>query len=363
MKTIVINEEFREQAKGDARKASHVEFIQNARTFSARHERHLLDLPRDAKVHVNAGIPILDFFRETDRAVNGVRLDEKYLFMDDLAGLAKVVSVGKLSAVSLKSSDISEDVSVSMDFNAAIKHDHISADSDRNPIPAFMAGVTMGYRHREGLDSESIDLYGDSVTLKTRKLTEKVGGYMLNGDVSIKADGQVGEGIKGHRNTKKIDLGTSGYAINLVNATNEEFVEFFNQDFAAILDAESLGFVDSMGLPPAIYRRLMAPISKTGEFKGGIDGEPLMDYVKRVSNVKNFMKDFALTGNEFYAYRKDPSIIRPIVAMATGSFMMPRQTPVEGYSTRIITAQGIEIKKTMNDKHGVFYASNITTGV
>jgi len=362
MKTIVINNEFRELAKTDARMQSHIEFIGNARRYAARHERHLLDLPRDAQVHVNAGIPILDFFRETDRAVEGVRLDDKFLFMDDLSGLAKTVSVGKLSAVSLKSSDISDDVSVSMDFNAAIKHDHISADSDRNPIPAFMAGVTMGYRHRAGLDSESIDLYGDSVTLKTRKLTEKVGSYMLNGDITIKADGQAGEGIKNHRNTKKINLGAAGYNIDLSSntTTNDELVAFFNQGFAKELDDQSLGFVDSMGLSPAIYRRLMVPISKTGEFKGGVEGEPLMDYIKRVSNVRNFLKDFALVGNEFYAYRKDSSIIRPIVAMATGSFLMPRQTPVEGYSTRIVTAQGIEIKKTMNDKYGVFYASVIS---
>lgn len=360
MKTIVINEAFREAAKTDTRKQSHVDFVRNARQFAARNERHLLDLPRDAKVNVNAGIPILDFFRTTDTSIEGVRLDDKFLFMEDLASLAKTVNVGKLSAVSLKSSDISDDVSVSMDFNAQIKHDHISADSDRNPIPAFMAGVTMGYRHRAGLDSESVDLYSDSVSLKTRKLTEAVGDYMLEGNASIRADGQAGEGIKTHRNTYKIDLGTSGANIDLATATNDELVEFFNQYYAQILDEQSLAYTDSMGLSPEVYRRLMAPISKTGEFKGGVDGEPLMEYIKRVANVGNFMKDFALSGNEFYSYRKDTSIIRPIVAMATGSFLLPRQTPVSGYKTQIVTAQGIEIKKTVNDKHGVFYASNIT---
>lgn len=370
MKTIVLNNDFRELAKNDMRMQSHVDFITTARNFAKRQERHILGLNAKSEVrlnsdandpmYANSGIPVLDFFRETDRAVDGVRLDDKFLFMQDLAPLAKTVSVGKLSAVSLKSSDISDDVSVSMDFNANIEHDHISADSDRNPIPAFMTGVTMGYRHREGLDSEGIDLYSDSVILKTRKLTEKVGAYMLEGDITVKADGQAGEGIKNHRNTKKINLGAAGYNINLVTATNDELVEFFNQDFAAELDAESLSYVDTMGLSPEIYRRLMAPISKTGEFKGGIDGEPLMDYIKRVSNVKGFLKDFALSGNEFYAYRKDSSIIRPIIAMATGSFMLPRQSPVMGYTTQIVTAQGIEIKKTMNNKHGVFYASVIS---
>ena len=359
-KTIIVNDSFREAAKSDLRKQSHVEFLSNARKYALRHERGLLDLPRNAAVHVNAGIPILDFFRETDRAIDGVRLDDKFLFMEDLAGLAKTVSVGKLSALSLKSSDISDDVSVTMDFNAQVKEDHISADSDRNPIPAFMAGVTMGFRHREGLDSESVDLYSDSVTLKTRKVTEKVGDYMLEGDISVKADGQAGEGIKNHRNTFKIDLGASGANINLVTATNDELVAFFNQYFAKILDDQSLGFVDTMGLSSDIYRRLMEPISKTGEFKGGVEGEPLMEYIKRVSNVRNFLKDFALTGNEFYAYRKDSSIIRPIVAMATGAFMLPRQMPISSYRTRIVTAQGIEIKKTMNNKHGVFYASVIS---
>ena len=360
MKTIVINKEFRELAKTNSRMQSQVDFIKAGRQFANRHERHLLGLNSSEAVHVNAGIPILDFFRETDRTIDSVRLDDKFLFMQDLAGLSKSVSVGKLSAVSLKSSDISDDVSVSMDFNANVKHDHISADSDRNPIPAFMAGVTMGYRHREGLDSEGVDLYTDSVSLKTRKLTEKVGDYMLEGDVKVKADGQAGEGIKNHRNTFKIDLGGSGYNITLSTATNDEIVAFFNQDFAKILDDQSLGYVDTMGLSPEIYRRLMAPISNTAQFKGGVEGEPLMDYIKRVSNVRNFLKDFALSGNEFYAYRKDSSIIRPIVAMATGSFMMPRQTPIVGYTTQIVTAQGIEIKKTMNDKHGVFYASNVT---
>jgi hypothetical protein len=357
MKTIVINNEFRELAKTDTRMQSHIDFIKNARQFASRNERHLLDLPRDAQVHVNAGIPILDFFRETDRAVEGVRLDDKFLFMDDLAGLAKTVSVGKLSAVSLKSSDISDDVSVSMDFNAAIKHDHISADSDRNPIPAFMAGVTMGYRHRAGLDSESIDLYGDSVTLKTRKLTEKVGSYMLNGDITIKADGQSGEGIKNHRNTQKLNLGAAGYNINLTSATRDEVVAFFNKSMKLVCNANTITKIDLVGVSPEIMVNLNTPLSNAQGFKVGT----LMEEVLRFApHIGGFVEDFALTGNEFYAYKRDASIIRPIVAMATGSFLLPRQSPVMGYTTQLVTAQGIEIKKTMNNKYGVFYASVIS---
>ena len=364
MKTIVINEKYREAAKEDMRKQSQVDFIGTSRQFFNATERNMAQMMGqpfiNGRVHINEGIPTEDFFRTTDRAIDGVRLDDKFLFMEDLAGLARTVNVGKLSAASLKSSDMNSDVSLSMDFDAQVKHDHISADSDRNPIPAFMAGVTMGYRKRMGLDSEQIDLYNDSVQLKTRKLTERVGSYMLDGDARIVADGQAGEGIKNHRNTRKLDLGAGGFNIDLVAATNDELVDFFNQTFAALLDEESLSYVDSMGVTPAFYRRLMAPISRTGEFKGGVEGEPLMEYIKRVSNVRNFMKDFALDGNEFYSYRKERSIIRPIVAMGTSAYVEPRQKPIDSYKTLIVTAQGLEIKKTMNDKHGVFYASNIT---
>lgn len=356
MKTIVINEAFRKAAEADVRMQEHVDFIKTARQFAARNERHLLGLSQHEKLLVNAGIPVTDFFRDTDRTIDGVRLNDKYMFMQDLAGIAKTVNVGKLSAVSLKSSDIDDDISVSMDFNANVKHDHISADSDRNPIPAFLAGVTMGYRHRAGLDSEGIDLYTDSVTLKTRKLTERVGLTMLDGDASIKADGVACEGIKNHRNTRKLDLGAAGYNIDLSSAatTNDAIIKFFNQDLKTVLNAEVVAKLDKVYVSPEIITRLLAPLSDAGEFKMGT----LLDQVLRFCpHIDAIEQDFALSGNEWFGYMRDPSVIRPIVAMATGAFLLPRQMPIDAYTTRIVTAQGIEIKQTDNGKRGVFYAS------
>lgn len=359
MKTIVINEEFRKAAEGDSRMQEHVDFIKTARQFAARNERHLLGLSQSDKLLINAGIPVKDFFRDTDRTIDGVRLNDKYMFMQDLAPLARTVNVGKLSAVSLKSSDISDDIAVSMDFNPNVQHDHISADSDRNPIPAFLAGVTMGYRHRSGLDSEGIDLYNDSVALKTRKLTEKVGLTMLDGDASIKADGFACEGIKNHRNTRKLDLGASGYNIDLTASatTNDAIIAFWNQSIKTVLNDEVVSKLDKVYVSPAMMTRLLAPLSDAGEFKMGT----LLDQVLRFApHIGAIEQDFALSGNEWFGYMRDASVIRPIVAMATGAFLLPRQMPIDAYKTRIVTAQGVEIKQTMNGKRGVFYASEIS---
>ncbi|EBG9567405.1 hypothetical protein FJT95_22585, partial [Salmonella enterica subsp. enterica] len=195
-----------------------------------------------------------DFWAEIDRQVLQLRDQEVGMeIVNDLIGVQTVLSVGKTAKLYNVIGDIADDVSVSIDGQAPFSFDHTEYASDGDPIPVFTAGYGVNWRHAAGLNSVGIDLVLDSQMAKMRKFNQKRVNYYLNGDPNIQVQSYPAQGIKNHRNTKKINLGSGsgGANIDLTTADMTALFAFFGKGaFGTLARANKVAQYDVMWVSP-----------------------------------------------------------------------------------------------------------------
>lgn len=359
-------------AEFNANHQSQFELVKNTRMIDAVNAKNIVSqygqyMPQDQltieqgfSLTGNAGKPGVDFWRETDRTTKQVLdNDQGREFLTDLLGISTPLNIGKTSRAYAIGTDLPTDVQRSMDFQVPRTYDHAEVTYDSDPIPAFTAGYGVNFRKAAGGLSEGIDYATDAQTLKMKWVLSNVADYMLTGDTKIKVDGAVGQGIKNHRNTKKINLGASGFNIDLSAkaTTNDNIFSFFTVDFIKQLDDNYVNKVDVMWVSPEIMRRLNFAYSASGQFKEGT----LKEYIMRFTNgrIGDIRQTFKLSGNEFFCYVRDRQFITPLVGAALAVVPLMRMTPVDNYNYMIYGAMGLQIKADVNGRSGVFYAANL----
>ncbi|MBM9570506.1 hypothetical protein INP82_24410, partial [Citrobacter sedlakii] len=215
-----------------------------------------------------------DFWAEIDRQVLQLRDQEVGMeIVNDLIGVQTVLSVGKTAKLYNVVGDIADDVSVSIDGQAPFSFDHTEYASDGDPIPVFTAGYGVNWRHAAGLNSVGIDLVLDSQMAKMRKFNQKRVNYYLNGDPNIQVQSYPAQGIKNHRNTKKINLGSGagGANIDLTTATMTQLFEFFGKGtFGTLARANKVAAYDVMWVSPEIWANLAQPYVVNGVVSGNV---------------------------------------------------------------------------------------------
>lgn len=85
-----------------------------------------------------------------------------------------VLPIGKTLKMYSVSSDINDEVVMSMDGAAPHGFDHTEYGSDGDPIPMFAAGYGVNWRLAQGLNTVGIDLALDSQRLKLKNSTKPV---------------------------------------------------------------------------------------------------------------------------------------------------------------------------------------------
>ncbi|CNJ18647.1 Uncharacterised protein [Yersinia aldovae] len=308
----------------------------------------------ESYVKNEAGILTRDFWREVDNQIIQIRdNDQGREFLTDLQSIGTPLNPGKTAKLYTKGTDISDEVTISMDAQPPRYNDHTDADTDGDPVPAFTAGFGVNWRHWTAMKSENIDLVIESQARKMVKVFSTIADYYLDGSSRAKAGTYQGQGIRNHRNTKKIDLGASGANINLVTATNDQIIAFYNQYFAKTLDDNYVDAVDVMWISPEIRRRLDAPLSQSGNYKEGTLREEIM----RFSRIKAFKSTFKMKGNEFFAYVRNKEYISPLIGAPVSVVPVPRLMPNANYDFMIWALLGVQIKADINGRGGVFYAA------
>ena len=297
---------------------------------------------------INSGIPTEDFWRLTDKTLQGVRTNTQYLYMDDLNDIATPLPLGKLVLSHLTTSDISDDISVTMDIQNDDNYDSITTGKDADPIPVYTGGVQMGYRQQLGLQTEAIDLMQSALARKTFHLREKMGKYMYSGNSKIEAGGVKGQGITNHRNTKNISSTSSK---KLTAMTMEEIYEYFRVELKKVCIENAIPTLDRIWVSSDIMFKLTAEYSGADGYKEGT----VLERIQRLGHIGEIKEDYSLTGDEFLAYVRDREIISPLVAMALSNYQKIRVDPYGPFQTCLIAAQGLKISKTYNNKFGVFY--------
>lgn len=318
-----------------------------------------------------------DAYRELDSITQRVfQNDEGRGYMADLMGVAKSISIGKTAYVYRQASDKSGLVTRSLSGQVPETISKTNYDYDGDPVPIFTAGYGREWREQESFSTEGFDAMFDDQENSMRDLSEDMAVYLLWGDTDINVRGYAGQGIANHRNTQKIDLGSSGSNINLsqvgTQATNDQIIQFWTEDFAQELDDNYTAYVDVVWVSPQIRRRLQQPYSNSQGFKEGT----LENYILSFSRVKKFETTFELgreadgsgdynvdtesRANQFFAYVRDQQVITPLVGMGVSNIAIPRILPMDDVNNLIMSAMGLRVRADANGRSKVFYGSNVT---
>ena len=299
-----------------------------------------------------------DFWAEIDRQVLQLRDQEVGMeIINDLVGVQTVLPVGKTAKLYNLVGDIADDVSISIDGQAPFSFDHTEYESDGDPIPVFTAGYGVNWRHAAGLNTVGIDLVLDSQVAKMRKFNQKRVNYYLNGDQKIQVQNFPAQGIKNHRNTKKVNLGAGagGANIDLTTANMTALFTFFGKGaFGTLARDNKVSQYDVMWVSPEIWANLAQPYVVNGVVSGNV-----LQAVLPFAPVKEVRMTFALKGNEFIAYVRRRDVITPLVGMAVGVVPLPRPLPNVNYNFQIMSAEGLQITADDQGLSGVVYGADL----
>lgn len=299
-----------------------------------------------------------DFWAEIDRQVLQLRDQEVGMeIINDLVGVQTVLPVGKTAKLYNIVGDIADDVSISIDGQAPFPFDHTEYESDGDPIPVFTAGYGVNWRHAAGLNTVGIDLVLDSQVAKMRKFNQKRVNYYLNGDQKIQVQNFPAQGIKNHRNTKKVNLGAGagGANIDLTTANMTALFTFFGKGaFGTLARDNKVSQYDVMWVSPETWANLAQPYVVNGVVSGNV-----LQAVLPFAPVKEIRMTFALKGNEFIAYVRRRDVITPLVGMAVGVVPLPRPLPNVNYKFQIMSAEGLQITADDQGLSGVVYGAEL----
>lgn len=282
--------------------------------------------------------------------------------VNDLLRVQTVLNIGKTAKLYNVVGDIADDVSVSIDGQAPYSFDHTEYDSDGDPVPVFTAGYGVNWRHAAGMQTVGIDLVLDSQAAKLRKYNKRIVSYVLDGDDKIRVQGYQAQGIRNHRNTVKINLGSGagGANIDLTTATPQQVIDFFTKGaFGQVARANKVEAYDVLWVSPQIWANLSQPYLITLGTGGGTVAGSVLDAVKSFIPAREVRQTFALVGNEFFGYQRRQDVITPLVGMAVGVVPLPRPMPNTNYNFQILSAMGLQIKRDDEGLSGVIYGANL----
>lgn len=304
-----------------------------------------------------------EFWAEIDRQITQMRDQEVGMeIINDLLSVQTILPIGKTAKLYNVIGDIADDVSISLDGQPPFSFDHTEYASDGDPIPVFTAGYGVNWRLAAGLSTVGIDLVLDSQSAKMRKFHKRRVNYYLNGDASIQVQNYPAQGIKNHRNTVKINLGTGagGVNIDLTTATQEEMAAFFTTGaFGLAARTNFVEAYDVLWVSPQIMANLMKPATVSIGGSTILSGGTVLSTITQFIPARAIRQSFALTGNEFIAYQRRQDVISPLVGMAVGVVPLPRPMPQNNYNFQIMSAEGLQIKRDGQGLSGVLYGANL----
>lgn len=338
---------------------AHYNQMQAAREFFANQDRAVLAAAVNAGYQNIANVQGVtqQFWAAFDNQAVELRNTEDGMeIVNDLLTVQTVLPVGKTVKLYNQVGEIDDSVAISIDGQAPYSFDHTGYGQDGDPIPIIQAGFGVNWRHFQGLQSEGIDLALDSRRAKQREFNKKLVGLMLDGSSNIAVENYPSQGLRNHRNTKKINLGAGagGASIDLTTATAAQLIAFFQGPFASLLLTNRVSRIDVLWVSQEIFTNLGKVYVENGVTVGSV-----MQYLMRFIRVGDIRPTFALSGNEFLGYVRDRDIVTPLVGMPVGTLPLPRPMPETNYNFRIMAAMGLQVKTDANGLGGVIYGANL----
>lgn len=306
-----------------------------------------------------------EFWAEIDRQIIQLRDQEVGMeIVTDLMGVQTVLPIGKTAKLYNMVGDIADDVSISLDGQPPYSFDHTEYSSDGDPIPVFTAGYGVNWRLAAGLNTVGVDLVLDSQSAKMRKFNKRRVAYYLDGDSTIQVQNYPAEGLRNHRNTIKLNLGSGagGANIDLTTADTESLLSFFGQAgaFGVVARTNKVEAYDVLWVSYEIWANLARPyLININNGTNGVIGGSVLDAIMPFTPVRSIKPTFALKDNEFLGYQRRQDVVSPLVGMAVGVVPLPRPMPQSNYNFQIMSAEGIQVKRDAEGLSGVIYGANM----
>lgn len=337
--------------------------VQNQRKLAAGMQSQLVDQYgnlMDSETLVKNNATVFDnlWWADLDRRAIATRENDRGReLLTDLMKLAKPVDIGYTFKTYGLQGNIDSEVKISMDGQTPEVYDHVDTTQEGDPIPIFNTGFGINWRKWVGQRNANLNTVADSQALKLKDMLEAMCDYALDGSPKVVEKGFPGQGIRTHRNTRKIDLTVAGIDLTSGSTTNDDILDFWNQTFAIHLDANYVpGKIDVVWVSPEIDRRMKVPFSNSQGFKGGT----LETYILQFGRVGEFRVTYKLKGNEFLAYNRDSDSIAPLVGQAVATVPVERRGPRDNFNFEIWGAMGFQITADANGRGSVFYAAKLT---
>jgi hypothetical protein len=337
----------------NANGAQHWNALWAGRNYVGALEDEVYARARSHNMQVNANILTRDFWQATDNTILELRDQEDGMeIVNDLLKVQTILPIGKTVKMYNVVGAIADDVQVTMDGQAPYSFDHTEYASDGDPIPIITAGYGVNWRHQQGLQTVGIDLTRDSQTAKLREYNKKIVSHVLDGNTKIVVNGKASQGLRTHRNTKKINLGAAGANIDLTTATSDAMLSFFQgQYFSGIMTTNRVTALDVLWVSYQIYENMSKSV-----IQNGVNIGPAYTYIRaNQSRIRDIRPTFALTGNEMIGYIRRRDYVSPLVGMPTSIMALPRPMPQSNYNFQIMSAMGLQITADSAGLSGVFY--------
>lgn len=304
-----------------------------------------------------------NFWAEIDRQIIQMRDQEIGMeIVNDLMGVQTVLPIGKTAKLYSMVGDIADDVSVSLDGQPPYSFDHTEYSSDGDPVPVFTAGYGVNWREAAGLNTVGIDLVLDSQAAKMRKFHKRRVAFYLNGDNTIQVQNYPAQGLKNHRNTAKINLGSGagGANINLTTATPDQLLAFFGPTgpFGITVRANKVDTYDTLWVSYEIWANLSKPyLINVNSGSNAVLAGTVLNAISQFIPARSIKPTYALNGNEFLAYQKRQDVVSPLIGMSVGVVPLPRPMPQSNYNFQIMSAEGLQVKRDAEGLSGVLYGA------
>lgn len=317
---------FQEELVGNSRAAAAQwsDVVGSRSAYMANEAMHA-NMLRAAGLHVNQGLIPRDVYQEFDTTVvQRFRSDDGDTFLNDLLGLSRSISIGKMVQKFARASDAGH-AQTSMGGQIGVKADQVEFNYDGTLVPIHDAGFGRNFRELEGMRSESFDALIDDQRETVATLRRHIADSFLDGHKdkdgnTLKVDGISWSGMRNDARVAQVDLGAAG-----VNFDFTDDSQTYTAVESAFKEVRDVLWITNNCQKEATYyvsREVMSAMERESSENAGMG-----KFINRLSGlmgVAAIKVSSKLSGNEMMAYPLDSDSVRPLVGMGINTVALPR---------------------------------------
>lgn len=292
------------------------------------------------QLKANEGFIPKDVYQDFDRDIKKEMLTDRGApFINRLMPRAKGVGIGSLTVNYAQQSEIGV-VNTSVSGQQGVVADAVEHKYDGFPVLVHDTATDVNWRQFASGSAEGYDLLRENNQSLVRAMNEHYADTFLDGFTDkdgnfVSIDGKTWKGVRNDTHVEQVDLGAGG--INFDFTDNTQTGEDIKAAFIQVRDA--LRKDNNYG--GEIFFTISKEIESVWElrFSEAYDSRTIQQELSTLAGVAGFEMSRKLTGNTLMGLPQEDTV-RPLVAMATNSIILPRNLPTDNYRVVVMSATG-----------------------